>query len=128
MFFAAVAVAALFGLWWFTRTRELFVVSVRHGRVLVLRGRVPAGLLTDIRIAVTRPSVARGTIKAMRSERGGKLAFTGDIDEGRQQQLRNIFALYPLSKLRCAPVIARPTLGQTLGIAWLAWLLDRSRG
>jgi len=128
MLYAVVAVLALFALWWFTRTRELFVVSVRAGRVLVVRGRVPAGLLADIRVAVSRPRVARATIKAVRSERGGKLAFSGDLDEGRRQRLRNIFALYPLSQLRCAPVIARPTLGQALGIAWLAWLLDRSRG
>jgi hypothetical protein len=39
--------------------------------------------------------------------------------------MRNIFALYPLSQLRHAPAIARPTLGQLAGVAWLAWLLDR---
>ncbi len=49
------------------------------------------------------------------------------MDEGRLQRLRNAFALFPTSKLRAAASVARPTLGQVLGIAWLAWLLDRGR-
>jgi hypothetical protein len=39
--------------------------------------------------------------------------------------MRNVFALYPASQLRQAPAIAQPTLGQLMGVAWLAWLLDR---
>jgi len=50
---------------------------------------------------------------------------SGDIDEGRAQRLKNCFRLYPISMLRSAPIVGRPTLGQVLGIAWLAWLLDR---
>jgi hypothetical protein len=39
--------------------------------------------------------------------------------------MRNAFMLYPASKLRQAPMVAKPSLGQVLGVAWLAWLLDR---
>ena len=40
--------------------------------------------------------------------------------------MRNTFMLYPASQLRQAPAIQQPTLGQLSGIAWLAWMLDRS--
>jgi hypothetical protein len=75
----------------------------------------------------SQPEVSRGTIRASRGEYGARLTASGDIDEGRLQRLRNAFGLYPTSKLRSAPPIARPTLGQVLGIAWLAWMLDRRR-
>jgi len=121
-----IAVAAVLGLWWLTRTRELFCISVRRGRILVVRGRVPSGLLSEIADAMRRPPVGRATIRAHKGEHNAFLTFSGDLDEGRQQRLRNLFALYPASQLRNAPLIKQPTLGQLLGIAWLAWLFDRS--
>jgi hypothetical protein len=120
-----VAVGIVVGLWWFTRSSELFCVSVRAGKVLVVRGRVPGSLLADIQSAVRRPQVGRATIRAIKGEHGAYLSFSGQLDEGREQRLRNIFALYPASQLRSAPLIKQPSLGQLLGIAWLAWLLDR---
>jgi len=119
------AVIALIAVWWLTRMRELFMVSVRNGKVLVVRGRVPGAMLHEIAESMSRPRVRRGTIKAYKTETGSRLSFGGDIDEGRQQRMRNVFALYPASQLRHAPAIQRPTLGQLAGIAWLAWLLDR---
>src|SRR5262245_47122428 len=127
MLYALIAVAALVGLWWFTRQSELFCLSVRRGRVLVVRGRAPAGFVSEVRSIVARAKTPSGTIRAMKSERGGRLSVSGDIDEATAQRLRNLFALYPASQLRHAPVIARPTFGQILGVAWLAWLFDRSR-
>jgi len=119
------AVIAVIALWWLTRMRQLFVVSIRNGKVLVVRGRVPGAMLHEISESMSRPRVRRGTIKAYKTETGTRLSFGGDIDEGRQQRMRNVFALYPASQLRHAPAIERPTLGQLAGIAWLAWLLDR---
>jgi hypothetical protein len=121
----AVVVVVVYVVW---RASEIFCVSVRDGRALVIRGRVPPPLIRAIReIVASRPAVTRGTIRAMRGEHGARLTAGGDIDEGRLQRLRNAFGLYPVSKLRAAPPIARPTLGQVLGIGWLAWMLDRGR-
>ena len=119
------AVAAVLALWWLTRTGELFCVSIRNGRALVVRGRVPAGMLHEIKDAMRRPPVRRGSIRALKTETGGRLVFSGDIDEGRRQRMRNVFALHPASQLRQAPAIQKPTVGQLAGIAWLAWLFDR---
>ena len=121
----ALAVAFVIGLWWFTRTRVLFHVSVRDGKVLVVKGRVPGGMLHEIAESMRRPKVRRASIRALKTETGGRLTFSGDIDEGRRQRMRNVFALYPASQLRSAPAIEQPTLGQLAGIAWLAWLFDR---
>jgi len=110
------------------RSGEIFCVSVRDGRALVIRGRVPPALLRAIReIIASQPAVARATIKAVRGEHGARLTARGAIDEGRIQRLRNAFGLFPTAKLRAAAPITRPSLGQVLGIAWLAWMLDRSR-
>lgn len=123
-----IAVAAVLALWWFTRTGELFCLSVRHGKVLLVRGRAPIGFIAEARAIVARASVRSGTIRGLKTERGGRIVVSGEIDERTEQRLRNLFALHPASQLRHAPAIARPTVGQLLGIAWLAWLLNRSTG
>jgi hypothetical protein len=125
MMIVVVLAALVAGVWWLTRANELFYVSVRDGKVLVVRGRVPVGLLQAFAEAVKEPVVRRGGIKAWKDAGGGQLGCDGDIDEGREQRMRNAFMLYPASKLRQAPAVDKPSLGQVLGFAWLAWLLDR---
>ncbi len=112
--------------WWLhDRRTELFYVSVRNGRVLVVRGRVPTGLLQDLAEIVKEPVVSSGTIRVFRGEHGAELSCSGDIEDGPEQRMRNALLLYPTSKLRHALPVPRPTLGQMLGIAWLAWIFDR---
>jgi hypothetical protein len=119
------AVLVVIGLWWFTRAGELFYVSVRNGKCLVVRGRLPTSMLQEFAEAVKKPTVKRGAIRAWKTESGGQLRCSGDIDEGREQRMRNTFMLYPAAKMRHAPVIGKPTLGQLSGIAWIAWLFER---
>jgi hypothetical protein len=125
MLLPILAVLFVVGLWWFTRMGELFYVSVRNGKCLVVRGRVPTSMLQEFAEAVNKPTVKRGAIRAWRTESGGQLRCSGNIDEGREQRMRNTFMLYPMSKMRQAPAIAKPTLGQLSGIAWIAWLFER---
>jgi hypothetical protein len=128
MLFATIAVLGVLGLWWFTRQGDLFCLSVRGGKTLLVRGRAPGGFVSEARAVVARARVKSGTIRGVKTEHGGRLIVSGDIDERTEQQLRNLFALYPASQLRKAPAIAKPTFGQLVGIAWLAWLFDRSTG
>ncbi len=120
-----VAVLAVIGIWWFSRQSDLFCISARNGKALVLRGRVPPGLLADVRAVVARTPSRSATIRAVKDARGGRLRFSGNLGEDQEQRLRNVFSLYPMAQLTHAPLIARPTLGQLLGVAWLAWILDR---
>jgi hypothetical protein len=103
------------------RLNELFLLSVRNGKVIVVRGRVPAGFVSDVRTIVRGQK--SGTIRAVKNDGHARITTTG-MGEHVEQRLRNAFSTYPASRLRAAPPIARPTLGQVLGIAWLAWLLD----
>jgi hypothetical protein len=111
-------------LWRSSRQRELFFLSVREERVLLVRGRIPQPLLNDFHDVVRRGGVRRGSIRVYRDEGGAALRTSG-LDEGSEQRLRNILRVYPVSNLRVAPAEKERTLGQVLGIAWLAWVLDR---
>jgi hypothetical protein len=126
MYLALVVVAVVFVLAWLARQEDLFCLSIRDGRVLVVRGRAPTGFVSDVGDIAVRDGVRDATVRAVKTERGGRLLFSGDLSEGTQQRLRNVFGILPAAQLRHAPPIKNPTLGQVLGIAWLAWLLDRS--
>jgi hypothetical protein len=117
-----VIVAVIAGAWWFlSRANEIFCVSVRQGRMLVVRGRVPVALLHDIEDVVRRARVQRATIRAVSTQSHARLVTSG-LDEGTAQRLRNVFGHHPIQKLRAAPVPGQRNIGQLLGIAWLAWL------
>jgi len=105
--------------WHVTRQNEFFRVSIRDGRVLVVRGRIPAGYLDDLRDVARR--VSRGTVRAVKDSGEARLVVSPSIDDDTAQRMRNTFSLYPVVKLRAAPPIARPNVGQVLGIEWLAW-------
>src|SRR5688572_18034738 len=113
MLLGVVVLLGLGLLLWVSRTRELFCVSVRSGRVLVVRGRVPAPVLGAIRdVVAAPPPVAEATIRAVREEHGARLLVSGAIDEGRAQRLRNVFGIFPVAKLRAAAPPSDRTLGQ----------------
>jgi hypothetical protein len=110
-------------LYWFFGSRTLFKLSIRNGEVLVVSGRVPVRFLQDVREVTADEKLTRGTVSAVARAHGAGLSFSG-LPEGPQQRLRNAFRLYPVADVRHAPPIAKPTLGQMLGITWLAWLLE----
>jgi hypothetical protein len=106
----------------YERVGEIFCISVRDGRCLVVRGRIGGSLLEGIADVVLRAKVKRGTVRAVKGEHHARLVFRG-IDEGTGQRLRNVFGHHPVQKLRQAPIASKRNLGQLLGVTWLAWLL-----
>jgi hypothetical protein len=114
------AVAALF--YWTWRQNELFSLSVRSGKLLLVRGRIPGTLFSDFERAVR--GIERGSIRVQKSANAARLTTTG-IDDGTTQRLRNIFGTYPQAALRGAKPPLNPTVGQILGLASLAWFFDR---
>lgn len=119
-----VLLAGAAAVFWFLSRRALFKLSIKDGELLVVSGRVPVRFLQDVRDVVRDEKLTHGTISAVAREHGAGLTFWG-IPEGPQQRMRNAFRLYPVADLRHAPPIDKPTLGQLLGITWLAWLLQR---
>lgn len=104
------------------RAGELFLVSIKNGEVLPVRGRIPKSLLSAFRDVARLESIPRATVRAVMENGAPRLIVTG-VDDGTAQQLRNSFSVHPLSKLRAAAPPADRNLGQLLGFAWLAWLL-----
>jgi hypothetical protein len=117
------AVAAGFALAYvvFTRSNELFCLSVRKGRTLLVRGRIPPTLFQALADVAQRTQVERATIRAVAGEAHARLVFSG-IAEGPAQRMRNVFGTHPVQRLRGATLPAARNAGQVLGIAWLAWL------
>ena len=122
MIYALAAVAIIVVLVVVQRANELFCVSVRDGRALLVRGRIPPALLNDFRDVVAQPPVRRATIRATKGQHHATLSVRGIADEGQEQRLRNVFNVFPVSNLRSAPRTRRNTLLGILGIASLAWL------
>ena len=119
-----VVIAVLVGLFVVVpRMNELFLVSVRGGQVLVVRGRVPPSLLHDIEDVVQRAGVERASLRGEKTPDGARLRAAG-VDEGVAQRLRNAFQLQPMAQLSRAPLLEDRNMGQVLGFVWLAWLLS----
>lgn len=104
------------------RAGELFLVSIKNGEALTVRGRIPKSLLSAFREVARHESIRRATVRGVMENGAPRLVVTG-VDDGTAQQLRNSFSVHPLSKLRSARPPANRNLGQILGFAWLAWLL-----
>lgn len=122
-----VAIVAIVVIVVVSRANELFCLSVKDGRVLVVRGRIPPGLLHALTDVVARARVPRGTIRAYADTHHARLAISG-MDDGIAQRLRNTFGHHPTARIKSAPPIRTPrNLGQLLGIAWLAWLFTDRR-
>lgn len=83
------------------RANELFVVRADGGRVVVVRGKIPQGLvneLADVLCRSQRPSpvVVRGV-----SEDGRvRLYPAGELSDAEKQQLRNVIASWPVVRVR----------------------------
>jgi hypothetical protein len=121
--FVGLSVAIGLAAW---RTLTLFHVSIRHGDVLVVYGRIPGPLLTELRDIARIAKIEHGTIKAVKDGGEASIVCVG-LDESSAQRVRNVCGPYPIAKLRHARAIVDPTLGQRLGIAWLAWREKRYR-
>lgn len=118
------AVAAL-GVWLvFERHAELFVVSWKRGELRVVRGQLPNGLRLALAEALTQMRVERTTVRAARVERGARLTASG-LDDFRLQRLRNLFHLYPVSRLKDGSAPAKNRVLRWIGLSSLIWLLGR---
>ena len=118
---AAGAIVLLVGVVVLARLNELFCVSVRGGRALLVRGRVPPRLWTELVHVARRDRIQRGTIRAVKDGGRVRLLFDG-VSDSTAQRLRNALGNAGLASMRVAEKRAPRNLGQILGVAWLAWL------
>ena len=95
----AIAVLALIG----PRINEIFLVSIRDGRVLAVRGRIPPSLLSDFSDIAREADIRRAAIRAVRDVDHARLLIRG-VDSNVAQRFRNVFGVHPIHMLRTAPV------------------------
>ncbi|MDB4987117.1 MAG: hypothetical protein JWN04_2295 [Myxococcaceae bacterium] len=127
LFYAVVMVLALALLVFAAgRARELCVLSVRAGRVLLMRGALPPSLLEAVLDIVSRARVERATVRVLRDGAAARLMASG-LDEPTLQRLRNVLGTYPLPRLLAATAPKNKNLGQRLGLAWLGWWMNERR-
>ena len=105
-----------------SRARELFVLRVRGGRVEIVRGSVPGGLVGKFSSALQ--SHHNGTIRVARTPNGARLTARG-LDSATEQRLRNIFGLVAASQLSAPEIDKRRAANDILSLAWLIDLLRR---
>ncbi|MBL8955609.1 MAG: DUF3634 family protein [Myxococcaceae bacterium] len=121
---AALLTVFLLAVLFVLRAGEQFRLSWRDGRLLVVRGNVPQGLLNDFADTLRRGAYTRATLVGRRDERGVRLTASG-VSEWDLQRLRNQLGHNPVARLSQSGRAARRTLGTVLGITWLAWLMAR---
>jgi hypothetical protein len=105
-----------------SRANEVCLLSVRDGRPLLVRGRLPPSLIQGFTDALRLARIRDATIRVVKHEGGARVLLDGG-DENVQQRLRNVLGTHPWRALASAPLAGTRNLGQLLGIAWLAWLL-----
>jgi Protein of unknown function (DUF3634) len=109
------------------RMNEVFCLSVRDGKTIVVRGRIPRSVYASLSDVARRAEIRRATIRVVAGEHHARLSASG-VDQGTEQRLRNAFGVHPIQRLRSASAPTRRNLGQILGIAALAWMLSDRRG
>lgn len=110
----------------FSRANEVCAISVRGKRLLVVRGRVPPALYTDLASVLERAPIERATVRIVKEGGKPRLLARG-VPAADMQRLRNVVGTYPHRMYATAPRPKHRNLGQRLGIVWLAWFLhDRS--
>jgi Protein of unknown function (DUF3634) len=127
LFYAVIVVGALVWLIWAAgRAREVCVLSVRHGRLLIMRGALPESLLEAFTDIVGWAKVRRGRLSVLRDGGSARLVCSG-LDAGAQQRARNVLGTYPMPRLLAAPSRGTRNLGQRLGLSWLGWWIKDRR-
>jgi Protein of unknown function (DUF3634) len=103
------------------KNSEFFCVAIAAGKASVVRGRVPAEFLADIKRAARAEPSVKGFVRATPALEESALHFRG-LSEGSQQRLRNAFLTHPVSELRHAPKVRKRSLGQRIGLVPIEWI------
>lgn len=103
---------------------EVFCLSVRRGRGLLIRGRIPGGLQVELLEVLRRAGVHDAVLRAVREGGRARLQASGEgVNEAVLQRLRNVFGTRLWRDLKLGPPPRHRNLGQRLGWTWLAWRL-----
>jgi hypothetical protein len=74
-------------------------LSVRDGKIEVVRGGIVPPVLADLRDIASRPPIARLEIDIVRSSGRAEVSLHGDVSAEQAQRLRNVIGSVPLARL-----------------------------
>lgn len=99
LFFALVG-AAIYLYFRAKRALVLFTLDIEGGRIVKSSGRVPPRLLADVADVVERSQLDRIRVEAY--VRGGRpvLRFSGELEEGTAQRIRNVVGQFSAQDIR----------------------------
>ncbi len=97
----ALLVLALVALWVVAdRRRTIATVAFERGRAKVVRGRLPARVMLEVRDVAERNRIAHGRLTVRREDGAPRVDLHGVDDPRAAQQLRNVIGRFRLAELR----------------------------
>jgi hypothetical protein len=90
-------------LWWWWGLKQasiLFTVTVRDGKVVRVRGRIPPRLMGEIKDIVARAGVTQAKFRATSRDGQPILHFEGEMDPNLAQQMRNVVGQFTVGQIR----------------------------
>ncbi|MDP3273604.1 MAG: DUF3634 family protein [Deltaproteobacteria bacterium] len=85
-----------------SRSRVLFVITVKKGRIANVRGRCPPGLVGELSDAL-KGSDATGRLIAVPEGDIARVDGVGSFSKDTLQRVRNVLGTVPLTRLRATP-------------------------
>lgn len=89
-------------LWAIDRETTLFVVRVRDGKIVHVRGRLTPRALDEIRDVVERARVRRAKIRALVRDGRPVVRVKGEFEPSFLQVLRNVIGQFTVAELRAS--------------------------
>jgi len=82
------------------RTRVIAVCAVHRGKIKVVKGRLSARVLGELRDVAVRGKITQATLIVRKEGGAPTLKMTGVDDEATAQQLRNAIGRFKIAELR----------------------------
>lgn len=89
------------------RANELFALSARAGKLVLLRGRLPPALLAEFAEIAQRERLDNAEIRVLSESGAPRLLVQGAANPALEQALRNVLGPYPIARIRSGRVRAR---------------------
>jgi len=85
------------------RALVVFELTIKEGKLVRARGRIPQALLNDLLGVCPHGHATTLTIRCHMDQGRARLVTRGPIDDDSIQRMRNLLALWPLVRLKTAP-------------------------
>lgn len=82
-----------------TRSRHLFALRVRKGKIVSIKGRIPSATIGELQDVFANTDT-HGTLTGTAESGRVRVDFSGTIHSNVMQRARNVVGLFPLTRYR----------------------------